>query len=70
MTAMPPARSRPCAGPALGLTDAFFAAKGQFNAVYTCNAWVGRQLRAAGLPLGIWTPTTEALSLSLSFYLH
>ncbi len=48
-----------------GLTDAFFQAKGRFNIFYTCNEWLGRQLRAAGVPMGIWTPTTQAVDLSL-----
>jgi hypothetical protein len=51
--------------PGFGLTDAFFAATGRFNLFYTCNAWIGRQLRAAGVPMGIWTPTPQAVDLSL-----
>lgn len=49
----------------LGKTHVFFHATGRFNIFYTCNAWVGETLRAAGIRLGIWTPTTQALSLSL-----
>ena len=48
-----------------GLTDAFFLAEGRFNLFYTCNAWVGAQLRAAGVAMGVWTPTPQAVDLSL-----
>jgi uncharacterized protein (TIGR02117 family) len=48
-----------------GLTDAFFMAKGKFNIFYTCNAWVGTQLRAAGVPMGVWTPTPQSIDVSL-----
>ncbi len=51
--------------PGFGLTDAFFQAEGQFNIFYTCNAWIGTQLRRAGVPMGIWTPTPQAVDLSL-----
>ena len=52
---------------AAGLTgrDAFFAARGRFSALRTCNVWVGEALRAADLSLGRWTPTPQALRLSL-----
>lgn len=53
--------------PVPGLTgrDAFYRAKGRFNIAHTCNQWIGETLRAAGLPFGIWTPTPQAVSLSL-----
>ncbi len=53
-----------------GLTgaDAFFPAQTGFSAAYTCNAWVGDSLRAAGVPAGRWTPTPQALRLAL--WLH
>ena len=47
-----------------GQTHVFYRAKGRFNALHTCNAWVGETLRAAGISFGIWTPTTQALSFS------
>jgi uncharacterized protein (TIGR02117 family) len=46
-------------------TDAYFPARGGFHGFRTCNVWVGEKLRAAGLRLGRWTPTTFALRLSL-----
>ncbi len=49
-------------------TDAFFAARGDFNLFHTCNAWVGETLRAAGVPFGIWTPTPQAVSFSLGWH--
>lgn len=48
-----------------GETHVFFRAKGRFHILHTCNAWVGETLREAGIPLGIWTPTTQALAFSL-----
>jgi uncharacterized protein (TIGR02117 family) len=46
-------------------TDAFFHANGGFHAFRTCNVWLGQTLRAAGIPFGIWTPTTQSVNLSL-----
>ena len=54
--------------PGLGMHDAFFAAKGHFNLLYTCNAWVGDTLRAAGVPFGAWTPTPQSVTLSLHWF--
>jgi uncharacterized protein (TIGR02117 family) len=48
--------------------DAFFAGRGQFNLFRTCNVWVGEALRAAGLPFGLWTPTPQAVDLSLHWF--
>lgn len=48
--------------------DAFFAGNGHFNLFHTCNAWVGETLRAAGVPLGIWTPLPQTLVLSLDWH--
>jgi uncharacterized protein (TIGR02117 family) len=39
-----------------GMRDAFFFARGHFSPVMTCNAWINRGLKAAGLPSGIWAP--------------
>lgn len=39
-----------------GPYDAFYVAHGRYSAVETCNAWTGRMLRAAGVPMGRWTP--------------
>ncbi|MDB5663952.1 TIGR02117 family protein [Cypionkella sp.] len=48
--------------------DAFFAANGHFSLLYPCNAWLGKTLRAAGVPFGIWTPTPQAVELSLRWH--
>ncbi len=45
-------------------TDAFFPAQGAFHLLKTCNVWVGRTLRAAGIDFGIWTPTPYAVTLA------
>lgn len=36
--------------------DAFYAARGRYSAITTCNAWTGAALRAAGVRVGWWTP--------------
>lgn len=36
--------------------DAFYAARGHYSAITTCNAWTGTALRAAGVRIGRWTP--------------
>ncbi|WP_321830217.1 TIGR02117 family protein [Thalassovita sp.] len=43
----------------------FFAAEGRFDLLRTCNAWVGAQLRNAGVPFGRWTPIPTSVTLSL-----
>ena len=50
-------------------SDQFYAATGQFHLLETCNAWIGRKLRAAGLPFGWWTPTKYAVSLAHHMHL-
>jgi uncharacterized protein (TIGR02117 family) len=49
-------------------SDGFFAAKGRFNILRTCNVWIGDKLRAAGLRFGIWTPMPLSVSLSFDLY--
>lgn len=51
-----------------GQTHVFYSAKGRFSMFHTCNAWAGETLRAAGIAFGLWTPTPQALSLSLWWY--
>lgn len=36
--------------------DAFYAARGRYDAMRTCNSWVGEALRHAGVRVGRWTP--------------
>ena len=39
-----------------GANDAFYAARGHYDAIRTCNAWAGDALRSAGVRIGRWTP--------------
>lgn len=51
-------------------TDVFFPAAGQFNLFRTCNTWVGRMLRKAGLPFGAWVPLPYSVTLSHRMFLQ
>lgn len=48
--------------------DAFFSAKGSFNAINGCNAWTARMLRLGGLTTGWWTPLPQGLLWSLDLH--
>jgi uncharacterized protein (TIGR02117 family) len=39
-----------------GPRDAFYAARGGYSALSTCNEWSAGGLRAAGVRMGVWTP--------------
>jgi uncharacterized protein (TIGR02117 family) len=60
-----PARADPLDTPGFSDTDVFYPASGPFNILRTCNVWVGQVLRDAGVSWGIWTPTPQAVRLSL-----
>jgi uncharacterized protein (TIGR02117 family) len=47
-------------------TDGFVEARGRFHIFRTCNTWISDVLRAAGVPMGLWTPTPYAVRLSLA----
>ncbi|MEO9822775.1 MAG: TIGR02117 family protein [Paracoccaceae bacterium] len=47
--------------------DRFYPAKGRFHIFNTCNVWIGRALRAAGVRFGIWTPVPFSVTLSARF---
>jgi len=49
-------RPRPISGAAYSGTDAFYEAVGRYSPIRTCNEWIGAALRAAALPVGLWTP--------------
>lgn len=51
--------------PGFTLTDSFWEAKGSFSILNTCNQWIARQFSAAGIPFGRWTPTIQAVDLTL-----
>ncbi len=42
--------------PGYSRNDAFYEARGRYDAVRTCNTWTGEALRHAGVRIGIWTP--------------
>lgn len=54
-------RTLPLLGRGYGPHDVFYEAEGGFNAVYNCNEWTGRALRAAGLRMGLWTPSAQSI---------
>lgn len=60
-------QGRPIPSAAAGFTgtDGFWRGAGRFDLFRTCNVWVGQQLRGAGLRFGLWTPTPQAVALSL-----
>jgi uncharacterized protein (TIGR02117 family) len=55
-------------GAAYGDYDAFFEAKGYFNAIVGCNTWTAGALRAAGLQTGWWNPLPLTLNYSLGLH--
>lgn len=55
-------------GDSIGPNDAFFEAIGHFNIFRPCNQWVNEVLRSSGVPLGVWTPTTQSLIQSLKHF--
>lgn len=59
------ARTEPVPGVTQGFGDRFYEARGRFTAWYGCNAWVGARLRAAGVPVGAWTPAAQSLAYGL-----
>lgn len=42
--------------PGYGSDNVFYAAKGHYSAVNTCNEWIADLLRRAGVRIGVWTP--------------
>ncbi|MFA6020694.1 MAG: TIGR02117 family protein [Rhodospirillales bacterium] len=49
------------AGKGFGHSDAFYEAKGNYSPITTCNEWLAAHLRAAGLPVGLWSPLPSGL---------
>lgn len=58
-------QTQPLPLPGFSQTDRFYPAKGRFHLFNTCNVWIGRVLRAAGVRFGIWTPLPYSVTLSL-----
>lgn len=63
-----PARVRMIEGVNYTEHDAFFPAKGWFNALVGCNVWTAQILREAGLRTGSWTPLPATLYWSLKLH--
>ena len=55
----------PFSTPGFTATDSFWQAAGNFSILNPCNQWASRQLRAAGVPFGLWTPMTQSVDLAL-----
>lgn len=55
-------------GSSYGPNDAFFEARGYFNALMGCNTWTAAALRQAGLTSGIWTSLPWMLRMSLRLH--
>ncbi|MBL4812687.1 MAG: TIGR02117 family protein [Rhodobacteraceae bacterium] len=53
-----------------GEAAAFYHARGDFNLFRTCNTWISKQMRAAGLRFGIWTPAPYSVRLSAWWFGH
>ena len=58
----------PLPGSNYGADDAFFQAKGYFNALMGCNTWTAAGLRQAGVTSGLWTALPWMLRLSLRLH--
>ncbi len=56
-------RFLPIEGGAYGANDAFYHANGSYHAFNTCNCWVGRGLKSAGVRTGWFTPLPKTVSL-------
>jgi len=48
-----------------GEADAFYRARGHWSPIVTCNEFLARGLRAAGIRTGIWSPFTNGLTTHL-----
>jgi uncharacterized protein (TIGR02117 family) len=58
----------PLLGGNYGPNDAFFEARGYFNALMGCNTWTAAALRQAGLTSGLWTSLPWMLRMSLRLH--
>ena len=54
-------RPQRIAHPGYGPTDAFYRAIGKESAFRTCNTWVAKWLRLAGVETSLWPPFVEGL---------
>ena len=56
----------PIPGAHYGNHDAFYAAKGHYSLLQTCNEWTRRGLQDAGVRVPVWSPFDKALLLRLT----
>jgi uncharacterized protein (TIGR02117 family) len=54
-------RPKRIAHPGYGPNDAFYRAVGKESAVRTCNTWVAKWLRLAGVKTSLWPPFVQGL---------
>lgn len=54
-------RAKPLQGIHYHDNDAFYEANGRYHAFFTCNSWVNRRLKEAGLRAAVWTPFADPL---------
>ena len=45
-------------GESYGADDHFYEAHGNYSAIVTCNVWVNRALKKAGIRTGLWAPSS------------
>jgi len=57
----PDGKTMPVLGRGYTSSDMFYEGVGPYSALYTCNAWTGEALRAAGVRMGLWTPLSQSL---------
>jgi uncharacterized protein (TIGR02117 family) len=57
----PRGRPQRIAHPGYGPADAFYRAVGKESALRTCNTWVAKWLRLAGVKTSVWPPLVQGL---------
>ena len=60
-----PAKQEAIKGASYSGKDLFFEAKGNYHCLNTCNSWMGRCLRKAGVKVGRLTPMPKTVFLYL-----
>ena len=48
-----------------GQEDCFYAAKGNYNLINTCNTWTGNKLRESNVSMSYWTPLSQNVIATL-----
>lgn len=47
--------------PGYGARDVFYAGRGNYNVLRTCNVWTGNAMKAAGVRTAVWSPFTDGI---------